>query len=123
MEQECGLGAKDRAVEMADYNYDVEDFSIVYQFNDTEIITYEPFGKITYELYDEDNNLLEEGNLGNFDDVYFHVNKSVPRNSTIFIKVHFRIFIQDDGNEIIIVRALAQDTIKSAMETFNVEKK
>ncbi|MCC6020382.1 MAG: hypothetical protein LM577_03305 [Thermoproteaceae archaeon] len=39
----------------------INSIALQYIFNNTEIIDYKPFGKITYELYDERGDLIGGG--------------------------------------------------------------
>jgi len=96
-------------------------FTLQYQFNNTQIISYKPFGKIAYELYDEKGNLIEEGNLGDFNSAVFSINKFVLEGYTIIIKVHFEIRVLKNGIEKITIQSKIGAVTKSAYDVFVVE--
>jgi hypothetical protein len=101
----------------------INSFTLQYIFNNTEIINYKPFGKITYELYDERGNLIEKGTLGDFNSTVVVINKLVPEGYTIVVKTHFEIQVRKNGAVEIAVKSKAGAVTKTAKTTFIVERK
>jgi hypothetical protein len=101
----------------------INSIALQYIFNNTEIIDYKPFRKIAYELYDERDNLIEEGALGDFNSTVVVINKPVPEGYTIVMKAHFEIQVRKNGAVEIALKSKAGAVMKTAKATFTVERK
>lgn len=94
-----------------------------YSFNDTQIMKFKPFGKIAFELYNEKRELIEHGNLGDFDKLSFKIEKLVKENYTLTLKVHFKIEVIKIGAEEIKVEVKPSIILKSTKGVFKLVKK
>jgi hypothetical protein len=96
-------------------------YVIEYAFNDTRIIDCQPFGKIAYELYDAEGTLIEEGCLGDFNTTVIRLDKPVPENHTLTVKVHFKIDALESGGERLVIRVKIGAIFKESVAFFRVE--
>lgn len=98
----------------------VSDLKLHYLYNDTDILSYVPFGNVIYELYDANENLTEEGNLGAFNVTLLNVEKTIPMGYTICIKTHFKINVLGTGEEEISSLAIVNGRIISRSALFSI---